>query len=286
MIAQLIQSNNMIKNIFVPTDFSDCAGYAVDAAIKFAERFGSAIYLYHCVDLPQNWDKLSAEKYASVLAEMQTISNAEIFLDEIKVKHPNIDISRIISGGNLYENMVKYIEEYSIDLIIMGSHGTSGKNEFFIGSHTQKAVRMIKHCPVLIVKDKIKKLDFKKVVYASGFNENERETFLKFKKMMLPFLPEIHLLAVHTSHFFDAPYILQHEAMDYYIKLAEPLVCKKHILRDFSVDTGTRSFAKAIDADLIGISNHYRHPLKRMLVGSNVEALVNHSAIPVMTIDY
>ena len=102
----------------------------------------------------------------------------------------------------------------------------------------------------------------------------------------MPFLPEIHLLAVHTSEFFDAPYILQHEAMKDFMKLAEPLACKKHIMRDFSVDSGSRSFAEKIGADLIGISNHHRSPLKRMLVGSNVEALVNHANVPVMTIDY
>ncbi|MBK7409888.1 MAG: universal stress protein [Saprospirales bacterium] len=39
-------------------------------------------------------------------------------------------------------------------------------------------------------------------------------------------------------------------------------------------------------ADLIGISNHERHPLKRILVGSNVEALINHSKLPVLVIDY
>ena len=66
----------------------------------------------------------------------------------------------------------------------------------------------------------------------------------------------------------------------------KPLVSKAHVFRALSIDDGIRSFSEKIGADLIVISNHERHPLKRMLIGSNVEALVNHSSLPVLTIDF
>jgi nucleotide-binding universal stress UspA family protein len=281
-----MKNNNSIKNIFVPTDFSACAGYATDAAMKFAGRFGSTVHLYNCLDLPWNWHTMTAAERAERPEKLQLIENSEILLKKLKEDHSNIEITTVISGGNLLENITNYVKKYGIDIMIMGSHGANGKNECFIGSNTQKAVRLVQHCPVLVVKNKIDNLDFKQVVYASSFNVNERETFLKFKKLMMPFNPVIHLLTVHTSTFFDAPYIVQNAAMEDFIKLVEPLACKKHILSDFSVDSGSRFFAEEIGADLIGISNHYRHPLIRMLVGSNVEALVNHANVPVMTVDY
>jgi len=278
--------NKHITNIFVPTDFSACAGYAVDAAMKFAERFGSTVHLYNCVDLPWNWHTLTSTERSKLPEKMQRIVNAETLLDKVKEDYPNIDITTVVSGGKFLENVTNYVKNYGIDLVIMGSHGASGKNEFFVGSNTQKAVRLIRRCPVLVVKNEVNNLNFKNVVYASSFNVNERETFLKFKRMMMPFKPIIHLLAIHTSEFFDAPYIVQNAAMKDYTELAKPLTCKRHILRDFSVDSGARFFAEEIGASLIGISNHYKHPLKRMLVGSNVEALVNHAESPVMAVDY
>jgi nucleotide-binding universal stress UspA family protein len=63
------------------------------------------------------------------------------------------------------------------------------------------------------------------------------------------------------------------------------LDCKVHFHRDWTVDAGIRHLSEGIGADLIAISNEQRHPLKRIFTGSNVEALVNHSDIPVLSID-
>ena len=46
-----------------------------------------------------------------------------------------------------------YAEAYEVDLIVMGSHGASGLNEWLIGSNAQKIVRLA-HCPVLTIKNK------------------------------------------------------------------------------------------------------------------------------------
>lgn len=277
--------NSQIKSIFVPTDFSACAGYAVDAAMDFARRYGAKVHLYHCADLPWNWHTMSDSEKAAQPAELQKVANATTLLRKIEKDNPNIEITSVVSGGKLLENVSGYVKNYGIDLVVMGSHGASGKKEFFIGSNAQKVVRSVK-AKVLVVKNKLKKLDFKKVVFVSSFNENEREPFIKFLAAVRSYGPEIHLLAVNTNDFFGVPYIVQHEAMKYFMELASPLVCKKHIVRDFSVDSGARVFTEEVEADLIVISNHYRHPLKRMLVGSNVEALVNHAELPVLTIDY
>ena len=58
------------------------------------------------------------------------------------------------------------------------------------------------------------------------------------------------------------------------------------MIQDLSVEHGIRVFAEELGADLIAISNHERHPVRRILRGSTVEALVNHAAIPVLSIDY
>ena len=76
------------------------------------------------------------------------------------------------------------------------------------------------------------------------------------------------------------------EAMKEFQKLAAPLHAEIHLYRDFTIDNGIRFFASEIGADLIVISNHHRHPLKRIFIGSNVEAVVNHAELPVLSMDY
>jgi nucleotide-binding universal stress UspA family protein len=266
-----------VKNILVPTDFSACATNAVDTAFKLAQKLQATVHLLHIITdkRTQNDEKEWG----------QAIENANILLKKIRQEHPEIECIPLTATGKLLPTTQQYVEAHGIDLVVMGSHGAGGKQEYFIGSNTQKVVRSI-FCPVLIVKDRLENINFDKVVFASNFNQSERAAFLKFKEFVKPFLPEIHLVMVHTSSLFDPPYILSQEAMKDFQGLCAPFESKIHIYRDFTIEKGIRALAEDLDVKLIGISNHFRHPLKRMLVGSNVEALVNHSNLPLLSIDY
>jgi nucleotide-binding universal stress UspA family protein len=274
-----------MQHILIPTDFSSCAQNAEQAGMDLAKRNGATIHLFHHTTLPKNWEEKSREEKAKHPDILKKLEQIEATFLKIQQNYPTITIKTHIVGGKWLVALEQFIEQHNISLIIMGSHGISGKNEYFIGSNTQKVVRSI-HCPVLVIKNRLKKLDFNKVIYASTFDLVEKEAFLKFKDIIKFFLPELHLVSLHNSEFLDGPLSLQKEAMKDFAVLGKPLNVKTHIIKGFSVDGGIRKFAKSIDADLIAISNQYRRPLKRMLVGSNVEALVNHAEIPVLTIDF
>lgn len=274
-----------MKNILVPTDFSIFAKYAINAAHSLAKKFNATVYVFHNVTLPHELASLPAEEQENHKEVLQMIHNANILLEETMKKFKG-KAYPIIRKGKLIDNINQIVPEKGIDMVIMGSHGTSGKNEFFIGSNTQKAVRVV-HCPVLVLKKPLEKLDFNTIVYASSFNVDERESILKFKKFIKHFIPEIiHLLTIHTSAFFGPPFVLEKAALEDCGKLLKPFKIRNHVYRDFTVSGGIQNFVAKMKPDLLVVSNHQRHPLKRMLRGSNVEALINHVDIPVLTIDY
>ena len=267
-----------MKRILIPTDFSHCAKVAVQTGMDWAARTGAAVILMHDIDIKSYKQLEEPEKE-------NAIENAGILLKALEDEYPDIPVTRIISAEGLFESIPKVIEEYPIDLMVMGSHGASGKNEFFIGSNTQKIARLV-HCPILVIKDPLEKLDFDNVVFASTFNESEESVFKKFLSVVQEFKPVVHLVAINTGSFFDAPVSLTIDAMENFKSLAAPLECKVHLYKDFTVESGIRHFANEIKADLIGLSNHQRKPLKRMLTGSTVEAIINHAHVPVLSIDY
>lgn len=274
-----------MKNILVPTDFSACAANALNTGVALAKNFKAQLHLLTKIDLPNNWEKMTPKEREAFPEALQEIENTRILQANITAKHPDVITKTYITGGNLINAINQYIKLNAIDFMVMGSHGASGKNEYFVGSNTQKVVRTI-HCPVLVVKDKFENLNFDKVIFASGFNERDKQAFLHFKDFIKHFIPEVHLVAIHTASIFDPPYILSKEAMENFKQLCHPLTCYTHVYRDFTKERGIRSFANEIGADLIGISNHFRHPLKRMLTGSTVEAIINHSGLPVLSVDY
>jgi nucleotide-binding universal stress UspA family protein len=274
-----------MENILIPTDFSACANQAADAAAKLAQRMGARLHILTCIDIPENWHERSPLEQSKDAEALQRIYNASLLLNDLRHKYAELEVTTAYSSKQVYREVARYVQRHGIQLVVMGSHGASGKNEYFIGSNTQKVVREV-HCPVLVIKEPLASIDFKRVVFASNFHEDELNPFLRFKAFIEPFEPEIHLVEVHTSSLFDPPYLLSQEAMDRFRALCVPFPCKIHVHRDFSIERGIRSFAQDIGAQLIAISNRHRHPLKRMFVGSNVEALVNHSHIPVLSIDY
>ena len=274
-----------MKHILVPTDFSECAQYALDAALLFAKKFEASIHLYSCLNLPKNWMELDNEKqneYPQILKKIEATTEA---FQTIIEGNEGIEITSSYSGGKLVEEIKSCIEEKQIDFVVMGSHGKSGVSEIFIGSNTQKVVRVI-HRPILVIKYPLKSLDFKNVVFASSFNLNEKAPFLKFKHFIAPFKPVIHFLGIMTSYFFDVPVSATKSAMEDFEKLSKPFESKSYIFKTSNIEAGVRQFSKEIQADLIAISNHNRRPLKRMLMGSNVEALINHSKLPILSIDF
>ncbi len=274
-----------MKNILVPTDFSICAGQALEVAVELAKRFGSNIYLYHHLDLPAEWRNMNMVQRKQEPDYLVQVNQVELQMDKVLEQFSDTEVSFIIDSEPFLKSITNGVQENGIDLIVMGSHGTSGKNEFFVGSNTQKVVRAV-HCPVLVIKKPLKQVDFKKVVYASSFNESDKDAFLKFKKFIKHFLSEIHLVLIRSTTLFNTPKVLQEEALKDYAALCQPLTCHTHIFKDFTIERGIRVFAEKLEADLIVIANHNRHPLKRMLVGSNVEALINHADLPVLSIDY
>ncbi len=274
-----------MKSILIPTDFSLCAQNAENAGMQLAKQFGAKVYLFHHADLPENWENLSVSERENHPDALKKIYKVEASFERIRQLFPDITIETHVTGGGWIDRLGQFVAQKSIDLIVIGSHGTSGKNEFFIGSNTQKVVRSV-HCPIMVIKEPLKTIAFNKVIYASSFNTAEKVAFLKFKDFIKHFLPEIHLVTIHNSAFLDGPRILQKEVLEDYKELCKPFTAHTHIIDDFTIDGGIRLFAESIGADLVVVSNHYKRPLKRMLVGSNVEALVNHANMPVLTIDF
>jgi nucleotide-binding universal stress UspA family protein len=278
-----------MKRIVIPTDFSEVAGYAETAAIHLAQTWkASLLYCHVSEELPEGWEK---KKQSQKVEDLEAQEIAKRITSQLQkrvdqARDAGLDADLQLKTGKLWRVIKDLSESKDIDMIIMGSHGVSGKEEYFIGSNTQKVVRKATK-DVLIIKHPLEQLSFKKVMFATGLNKNDKEAFDKFLELMAPFGPdEIHILAINTPGYFGQPTILMHEGLKELAGMVEGSICKTHFLSDFTVEGGIRHFSEEIGVDLIALSNHDRHPLKRILQGSNIEFLVNHAEVPVLALDF
>ncbi len=137
-----------IRNILVPTDFSEAAGGALAYAVGLAAKLGSSVLLVHA------W-QLSA--YASPSSELAKGMEGDLARDlEGAAKAHlggSVKITRHLRLGVPYVEIVAAAKELRADLIVMGTTGKTGLEHFLLGSVAERIVRTAQ-CPVLTVRYK------------------------------------------------------------------------------------------------------------------------------------
>lgn len=124
-----------MKNILVPTDFSENAMNALLYAKELACAFKGRLTLVHTFQVYQRSDMLvSMEKVLRKEAE----KGMEAFLDKAALTVP---VETKILKGDAVHTISDLAEEGGYDLIVMGTKGASGLREVFLGSTTGGVMR-------------------------------------------------------------------------------------------------------------------------------------------------
>ena len=274
--------------ILVPTDFSVFAQTASSVALELATLRNGSVHWLHCADLPEGWenwplreqdlDPEAQQKYRKSLGKLKQLADAS---------PQNIPCTYEVRSGKIYEAVDACYRSQDFDLIIMGTHGISGKQEYFVGSNTQKVIRKV-HANILILKDTHHHIEFDQILFATGLSVDDRTMFRDFLTFIRPFNPsKIHILSIDTPGFFTQPTIVMQEGLKDFVAIGKKFGydCQSHYLRDFTVEAGIRHFSDQVGVDLVAISNHERHPIRRTFRGSTVELLANHANVPVLSLD-
>jgi len=142
-----------IKNILVPTDFSEYSNYSIPYALSLARTFNSTVTLLHVTDL-----SLPEKEFSKI-----TFPDLQLYHDQadtIKIKKL---VSRDVEADNAIVNVA---ESNEFDLIVMGTHGARGMRRMQIGNTTEEVVRRVS-VPVLSITHPIHK-----TIFPRRFNEH------------------------------------------------------------------------------------------------------------------
>ena len=283
----LITTNKLkpMKKIIVPIDFSQHSDYALETAATLAKKNDAEIIALHMLEMSD---------VMLTRGETQTSMETVFFLKLAEKKFGEFLQKDYLTGVNVTP-MVKHFKVFSevsdvakdqnADLIIMGSHGTSGLKEFFIGSNTEKVVRH-SDIPVLVVKHHPIVSDFNSIVFASDFSEDSVRPYINAKNMFKSLGAKMKLIYVNLpSESFKSTPEMENTVVEF-LKIADgnlDALDQVTYVNDYSVEKGILNFANIIGADLIAIATHGRKGIAHFFEGSISEDLANHSALPVMT---
>ena len=271
-----------MQKILVPTDFSKEAENALKTAI-IAKKFDAEIYLLHMLDLPLNLIDPVQGNSQNVPEALYFMKLAHMHFSKIKESDylKDISVTEAVQFNHAFKGITEFAKNNNCDLIIMGSHGSSGFQEMFAGSNTEKVVRQ-SEIPVLVIKEEAKDFKIEKFILATDTEIDNKKTLLKAIEFSKLFEAELHLLFVNTPNNFTTTK-QAYADLEEFLQEMNLNSIKKHIYNDISVEKGILNFSEKIKADLIGISTHGRKGLAHFFNGSISEDLVNHARRPVIT---
>ena len=213
-------------------------------------------------------------------AKTSATQKLQAYAEELPDHELNIVTETVV--GFPWEQIIAYASDKNIELIVMGTHGTSGLNEFLIGSNAEKVVRFAE-CPVLTVRDKINYPTIKNMVFASTFYGETERAFPRIKNIADRFGAHLYLLKVITPNAFETTRYTKKLMTDF--AHAQQLTNYSiHCYNESSVEKGVLNFAEDEKVDLISIETHGRKGLSRLFVGSIAEDITNHAQRPVLTV--
>ena len=272
-----------IEKILIPIDFSETAYIAIEHAAYIAEKFKAELVLLHVVE--RHW-----EQFNIIQPEMMVPNPSEMTqVIEKKLEQVASDIFKkygvkstaITSDGSIFSEVISVADEHNVDLIIMGTHGTKGFVQFFIGSNTYKVVTQ-SFCPVLSVQKHAEKVGFQNIVLPIDDSLHSRQKVNHAITIAKAFGSTIHIVGLHESG-GDKKFELKIEQIEEYVQKSG-LKSTRKIFKDSNQAKISQEYAKAINADLIIIMTDQDENITGRLLGSFAQQIVNHSPIPVISV--
>jgi len=143
--------------ILVPIDFSENAAGAVGLAVDFAVTHEiPSIYCVHVYGVPLGYYKRGKEyeEFSEVMGK-NAKKKCQEFIEGINFKGVYLNPIILRMDKKPYKTIIETVEEYGIDLIIIGSRGKNAAARFLLDSVTEQLIRTTT-APLLSFKKKDK----------------------------------------------------------------------------------------------------------------------------------
>jgi nucleotide-binding universal stress UspA family protein len=142
-----------LEKILFPIDFSNHSRVSLAHAKYLAQEYEARLILLHVVE-----ETVHPAFYASgkksifdLMPDIKDKSTKLMGKFFTESEGPEVDTEMCIVEGSAAREIVRFVDDQQIDLIVIATHGLTGIDHFLLGSVTEKVVRQAS-CPVFTVK--------------------------------------------------------------------------------------------------------------------------------------
>ncbi len=273
----------MSKKIVVGVDFSDCSLNALEHAVIIARKAKSGITMVWANHLDYSKEIFSVEP-DNLRAEVQSRFDALV-----KKYSPQLatgaEIDYRMEKGKVYKVICHVAKEVDAFLLVVGTHGSSGFEEFWIGSNANRIVSVSK-LPIITIRAGVdSNKNLKTIVMPLDSTKITRQKLPITALLAKYFDAEIHILGVYTSTVDNIRYRIKNYVSQSEIYLKENGIRYRVVYLDAGNITDTvLDYAKKVNANLISIMTEQETTTANLWLGPYAAQMVNHSPIPVLSV--
>jgi nucleotide-binding universal stress UspA family protein len=189
------------NNILCATDLSDLSTIAISSGVALAKEFNAKLFVCHIVDLS------TTAAYGDIIFAPLELQNKTIGYThgqlEQMMQNQTINWEPLVTAGHPPDEISKFVAMHQIDLVVSATHGRSGLKRVFLGSVTERLMRILP-CPLLIVRSLEgvetfvgkSPLAFKKILVGCDFSSFSELAFKYGLSLAQDFESELHLVHV------------------------------------------------------------------------------------------
>lgn len=279
----------MMKNILIPTDFSDNAWNAIFCALKLYWNMECTFHILHVYEVSASQikgarDSQKAGKLYKTLAG-ESEKGLSAILEYLDVNHanPNHVFTTLSKSDHLVGAIKELLFEKPIQMIVMGTKGATGATEVFMGSNTVNVIKAIRNCSILAVPEEFNFQKLDQVVFPSDY----KRFYYRFELLPLEELGIEWSTTIHVLHIAQEVELTKEQKSNQNI-LKERLKGLNVIFSEANIgDTIAESiieFSLELKADMI-VLIHYQHTFFEKLAQEPVVKKVGfHTKVPLLVL--
>lgn len=144
-----------IQRILIPIDFSETARLAFNDGLRMAAQSGADAFILHVAEPIRAFD-FGKQKYIDTQEAIERVQEGvqrridELWSDGGLEAVDRRKVHMVVRGGRAHEEILATAQAKSVDLIVMGSSGASGKSG--TGSTSERVLRGAQ-CAVYFIRE-------------------------------------------------------------------------------------------------------------------------------------
>jgi nucleotide-binding universal stress UspA family protein len=270
-----------MKKVLVAIDFSKTSLNALEYGIGLAQKGGAdllMVWVDNCTtddamfdSFPNETRKEKVEQFKELISEHE---------GKLKGKKMGYKTKR----GKVYIEIANVAKSADADIIITGTHGVSGFEEFWIGSN---AYRIVTHapCPVITLRHDVKSGNIKSIVLPIDSSPETRQKVPFTAELASLYGSKVYILSLYSTGLKSVQKRVDNYAQQVKKYFEENNIsCENDARESDNITQTTIDYAQEKSADLISIMTEQETTTANLFLGPYAQQMVNNSPIPIMSV--